>query len=73
MDAGEPITAPSVWGCIEMDAAARNFDYAGYVNLHSRSDCKGSKLSPAGYQLVRKILSGSIEEFACTSLSTKNI
>jgi hypothetical protein len=55
------MTAPSVWGCVEMDAASRDFDHANYLNFHERSGCKGAPLSAAGYALVRMVLNDSIE------------
>jgi len=41
--------APSVWGCVEFDAISRAFDYAGYVDFHTKTKCVGAKVSAATY------------------------
>lgn len=53
--------ANSIWGCVEMDAASRDFDYAEYLNYHYKTGCKGGVLSEEGYYLVTDILFASID------------
>lgn len=53
---------PSIWGCVEMDAASRDFDYQNYLDFHKRTGCKGAVLSSGNYYRVQQILRISMEE-----------
>lgn len=42
----------SVWDCVEFDAISRDFDYATYLNYHTRCACTGKPLSKEGFKLL---------------------
>ena len=52
----------SIWGCIEMDAAARDFKYRDYLIFHEESGCTGKELSEANYHRIVDILNSDMEE-----------
>ena len=41
---------PSIYSSVELDAWSRNFDYAGYVDLHNKCKVTGAKLSAEGWK-----------------------
>jgi hypothetical protein len=56
------ISMNSIWGCVEMDAASRDFKYNQYLQFHNDTGCSGKALSESNYQKIIDILNSDIEE-----------
>lgn len=56
------MTALSFWGCVEVDACSRDFDYQDYVDFHTKTGCVGAKLSEACYKHIWNIFHTAMEE-----------
>lgn len=48
----------SFWGCVEVDAISRNFDYEKYLSFHEKTGC----VSQAVYLEVYQILSDAFHK-----------
>lgn len=42
----------SIWGCLEIDALSRDFNYDDYVDLHTKTGCVGALVSRHIYSLL---------------------
>jgi hypothetical protein len=57
-----PKIVPNFWGCVEVDAISRDFDYSNYKYWHSLTQCKGALLCEEAYCLLQEAFHIQMEQ-----------
>jgi len=48
------MSAPSFWGCVEVNAISRDFTYEQYIVFHTKTGCVGAKVHSLVYTALQK-------------------